>query len=323
MSFASETRNELAHIYGDRKCCMLAEIAGFIRVCGSIGLVGGGKFKIVTVTENPAVARHFKTLLKQYFSIEATLEVGEGNTLKKGKYYIITIGPEELSELILRETGILMIREGMNFISDGIYQGLVRKKCCKKAYLRGLFLGAGTCSNPEKGYHFEIVCATETLANDVKKLLNSFVDIHAKKAKRKKEYVVYIKESEQIVDILAIMGASNQIFKYEDVRIRKGIRGQANRLNNCDQANIDKTIMAAEKHIRNIRLIDEKMGLENLPDKLKAVAELRMAHPDVSLVELGEMLEPPLKKSGINKRLLKIGEIAAKLESGEAVKLKK
>lgn len=316
MSFASETRNELARLQQDKKCCMLAEIAGFIKVCGSIGLAGGGKFKIVTVTENPAVARHFKLLLKQYFNVEATLEVGQGNTLKKGKYYIITIGPEQLSEQILRETGILMIREGMNFISDGIYPDIIRKKCCKKAYLRGLFLGAGIVTNPEKEYHFEIVCATDILATDVRRLLNSFVGIHAKKIARKKEYVVYVKESEQIVDLLAIMGASNQLFTYEDVRIRKEIRNRANRINNCDQANIDKAVAAAERHIANIKIIDEKMGIDNLDDKLRVVARLRMQHPDVSLVELGELLDPPMKKSGVNKRLMKIAEIAKEL-SGE------
>lgn len=312
MSFASETRNELARMQQDKKCCMLAEMAGFLRVCGSIGLAGGGKFKIVTTTENPAVARHFKTLIKQYFNVDASLEVGQGNALKKGKYYIITLGPEELSEQILRETGILMIREGMNFISDGIYSGLIRKKCCKKAYLRGLFLGAGIVTNPEKEYHFEIVCATDTLASDVRKLMNSFVGINAKKVARKKEFVVYVKDSEQISDLLAIMGASNQLFAYEDVRIRKGIRNQANRINNCDQANIDKAVAAAERHIANIKKIDEAIGIENMPEKLRDVAKLRLEHPDVSLAELGEMLDPPMKKSGINKRLMRIAEMAKK-----------
>ncbi len=312
MSFASETRNELAHIKTDKKCCMLGEIAGFIRVCGSIGLAGGGKFKIVITTENPAVARHFKMLIKQYFNVEASLEVGQGTALKKGKYYIINIGPEDLSEQILREAGILMIREGMNFISDGIYSGLIKKKCCKKSYLRGLFLGSGIVANPEKGYHFEIVCATDTLATDVKRLLNSFEGISAKKIARKKEYIVYIKESEQIVDILAIMGATNQLFAYEDVRIKKEIRNKANRINNCDQANIDKSVAAAEKHISNIKKIDKVIGIKALPEKLRTVAELRLSNPDLSLVELGEMLEPPMKKSGVNKRLMKIAEIAAK-----------
>lgn len=314
MSFASETRNELSHLEPDKKCCMLAEIAGIIKVCGSIRLAGGGKFKIVTTTENPAVARHFKILLKQYFNVDATLEIGQGNTLKKGKYYIITLGPEQLSEQILRETGILMIREGMNFISDGIYPDLVRRKCCKKSYLRGLFLGAGIVTNPEKEYHFEIVCGTELLANDVKKLLNSFVGITAKTVARKKEFVVYVKESEQIVDLLAIMGAANQLFAYENVRITKEIRNRANRINNCDQANIDKAVAAAERHIANIKKIDEHIGLENIPEKLRVVAKLRMERPDVSLVELGELLDPPMKKSGVNKRLMKIAEIAKNID---------
>lgn len=310
MSFASETRNELARVQADKKCCMLAEISGFIRVCGSIGLAGGGKFRIVTTTENPAVARHFKMLVKQYFNVETSLEVGEGTSLKKGKCYIVTIGPEQLSEQILRETGILMIREGMNFISDGIHSEIIRKKCCKKAYLRGIFLGSGTVTDPEKEYHFEITCATDILASDLMKMINSFDGIKAKKTVRKKDYVVYVKNSEQIVDILAIMGASGKLFEYEDVRIKKGIRNQANRINNCDQANIDKAVAAAERHIANIRKIEETIGLENIPEKLREVAELRLKHPDVSLTELGEMIDPPMKKSGINKRLLKIEEIA-------------
>ena len=310
MSFASETKNELARVQPDKKCCMLAEIAGFIRVCGSIGLAGGGKFKIVTTTENPAVARHFKMLVKQYFNVEVSLEVGQASALKKGRYYIMTIGPEQLSEQILRETGILMIREGMNFISDGIHSEIIKKKCCKKAYLRGVFLGSGTVTDPEKEYHFEIVCATEILASDLIKMLNSFYGIKAKKSVRKKDFVVYIKSSEQIVDILAIMGASGKLFEYEDVRIKKGIRNQANRINNCDQANIDKAVAAAEKHIANIKIIEERIGLENIPEKLREVAELRIKHPDLSLTELGEMMDPPMKKSGINKRFIKIEEIA-------------
>ena len=129
---------------------------------------------------------------------------------------------------------------------------------------------------------------------------------------RKKEHVVYIKESEQIYDILALMGASNQLFKYEEVRIRKEIRNKANRINNCDQANIDKTVAAAERHIEAIKLLDAKIGLESLPEKMQETAKLRLANPSLSLVELGELMEPPLKKSGINKRLNKLTELADK-----------
>ncbi|MCQ4637243.1 DNA-binding protein WhiA [Anaerovorax odorimutans] len=308
-----ETKNELAHVMPEKKCCMLAEIAGFIRMCGSIRLVGGGKFRIVTTTEIPAVARHYKKLIKDYFGIDAALEVGQGNTLKRGRAYILTIGPEDLSEQILRETGILMVKEGMNYISDGIYDGLIRTKCCRKACLRGIFLASGTITDPEKGYHIEFNCNSQILAGDVKKLINSFVDLHAKVSVRKKNYAVYVKEAEQIIDILAIMGAHSQIFAFEDVRITKEIRNKANRINNCDNANIDKALQAAEKQLGWIRKIQDTKGLRFLPDKLYEVAILRLDNPEATLQELADMMDPPMKKSGINNRFRKIEELAGKL----------
>lgn len=313
MSFSMETKNELAHVVPEKKCCMLAEIAGFIRMCGSIRLAGGGKFRIVTTTENPAAARHYKKLIKDYFGIDAALEVGQGNTLKKGRAYILTIGPEDLSEQILRETGILMVKEGMNYISDGIYDGLIRTKCCRKACLRGIFLASGTITDPEKGYHLEFNCSSQILAGDVKKLINSFVDLHAKVSARKKNYAVYVKEAEQIIDILAIMGAHSQIFAFEDVRITKEIRNKANRINNCDNANIDKALQAAEKQLGWIHKIQNTKGLRFLPDKLYDVAILRLDYPEATLQELADMMDPPMKKSGINNRFRKIEEIAGKL----------
>ena len=313
MSFSMDVKNELAHVMPDKKCCMLAEIAGFIRMCGSIRLVGGGKFRIITTTENPAVARHYKKLIKDYFGIDTALEVGQGNTLKKGRAYNLTIDPEKLSEQILRETGILMVKEGMNYISDGIYDGLIRTKCCRKACLRGIFLAAGTVTDPEKSYHMEFHCNSQILAGDVKKLINSFVDLHSKISVRKKNYAVYVKEAEQIIDILAIMGAHSQIFTFENVRITKEIRNKANRINNCDNANIDKTLQAAEKQLAWIRKIQDKKGLRFLPDKLYEVAVLRLDNPEATLQELADMMEPPMKKSGLNNRMRKIEELAGKL----------
>ena len=313
MSFSADTKNELAHVEPEKKCCMLAEIAGFIRMCGSIRLAGGGKFEIVTATEHPAVARHYKRMLKEYFGIDAELAVGQGSGLKKGRSYLLSIGPENLSEQILRETGILMVKEGMNYISDGIYDGLIRTKCCRKACLRGIFLASGTITDPEKSYHLEFSCSSQILAGDVKKLINSFVDLHAKVSARKKNYAVYVKEAEQIIDILAIMGAHSQIFAFEDVRITKEIRNKANRINNCDNANIDKTLNAAEKQLSWIHKIQETKGLAFLPDKLREVAVLRLENPEATLQELADMMDPPMKKSGLNNRFRKIEELAGKL----------
>lgn len=315
MSFSTDTKNELARLEPEKKCCMLAEIAGFVRMCGSIRLAGGGRINIVLTTENPAVARHYKKLIKEYFDVEAALDIGQSESLKKSRVYILTIEDDErkMSEQILRETGILMVREGMNCISDGIYDGIIRTKCCRKAYLRGVFLASGSITDPEKGYHIEFVCSTQTLSNDVKKLINSFVDLHAKTVVRKKSFVVYVKESEQIIDILNILKAHSQLLKYEDVRIMKEMRNKTNRISNCDNANMDKTLNASERQIAAIKKIEEEKGLGWLPEKLFEVASLRLEHPEVPLSELGQMLEPPLKKSGINHRLMKIEELAAKL----------
>ncbi|MCR5481935.1 MAG: DNA-binding protein WhiA [Clostridia bacterium] len=315
MSFSTDTKNELAHFEPEKKCCMLAEIAGFVRMCGSIRLAGGGRINIVLTTENPAVARHYKKLIKDYFDVEALLDIGQSESLKKSRVYILTIEDDErkMSEQILRETGILMVREGMNCISDGIYDGVIRTKCCRKAYLRGVFLASGSITDPEKGYHIEFVCNTQTLSNDVKKLINSFVDLHAKTVVRKKSFVVYVKESEQIIDILNILKAHGQLLKFEDIRIMKEMRNKTNRISNCDNANMDKTLNASERQIAAIKKIEEQKGLRWLPDKLADVAALRLEHPEVPLAELGQMLEPPLKKSGINHRLQKIEELASKL----------
>lgn len=313
MSFAGDVKNELAHIEADKKCCQLAEIAGFLRVAGSIGLAGFGKFKIIITSENPAVIRHYKKLLGDYFDIETTLEVGEGNSVGKKRAYRITIDAENRSEQILRETGILLVREGNNYISDGIYDGLIRTKCCKRAYLRGVFMGIGTMSDPEKSYHLEFVCRTEALAKDLRKLINSFVDLQAKESKRGKSHIVYVKKADYIGDILGIMGAGTHSLIIENTLVEKSMRNKVNRMANCDNANLDRVVEAAMKQSQAIEKIENLKGLDWLPDKIKEVAILRKEHPDLSIAALGELCDPPLKKSGVNGRLKKLVELADKI----------
>ncbi|MEG2199349.1 MAG: DNA-binding protein WhiA [Anaerovorax sp.] len=312
MSFSANTKNELARLELEKQCCKLAEIAGFIRMCGAIRLSGGGKISVKITTENAAVARRYKRLMKDYFDAKAELLVGQAPILKKGHQYELLIGPDMNGEQILRETGILLVRQGCNDISDGIMSDLIKTKCCKKSYLRGVFLGAGSISDPEKSYHFEIVCNTQYLANDVKKLINSF-GLHAKVVLRKNNYVVYLKEGDQIIDVLNIMGAHGQLLDFENTRIMKEAINKANRLSNCDSANLDKTLNAAENQLSWIRKIEEKKGLTSLPEKLYEVAVLRLENPEVSLGELAELVEPPIGKSGLNHRLKKIEDLAKKL----------
>ncbi len=316
MSFASETKNELARITPEKKCCMLAEIAAYIRTTGSISIMG--RYRINLNTDNAAVARHYKKLIQEYFSIETGLEIQEtgavGKNRKNKKYsYSITIDSENKSEQILRECGILMIREGYNYLSDGIYDGLVKAKCDKKAYLRGAFCGAGTMSDPNKYYDLEFVLNSERLAADLKKLINSFSDMEAKTVARGKKHIVYIKKADYISDMLALMGASGKVLEFEEIRIKKELRSSVHRAINCDEANVDRIIDASMRQVEAIRKIAEKLGLASLPDKLFEIATIRLENPEASIAALGEMLEPPLKKSGVNNRLKKIEDIASKL----------
>lgn len=312
MSFSTEMKNELARIETDKKCCMLAEIAGFVRMCGSVKLSGGGRLDLKLTTENPAIARLFMKRIKSYFGVGADLSIGQSALMKRAHVYEMTISALSNAEQILRETGILRVKEGCNYFPDDIAPELIRTKCCKKAYLRGAFLGAGTISDPEKGYHLELSCNSELLANDFKRLINSF-GFKAKVFARKNNYVVYLKEGEQISDFLALLEAHSHVLEFENVRIVKELRNKTNRIVNCENANLDKIINSAAKQIEDIELIDARRGLDSLPDKLKEVARLRLDYPEAALSELGEMLDPPLKKSGINHRLRKIAEIADRL----------
>lgn len=317
MSFTSDTKKELTQVEPDKKCCLLAEIAGFLRFAGSI-IINEGKMDLKVSTDNPAVARLFITMIKNYFGAKSSLSIGESASLSKGRSYDLIIGSEMNAEQILREAGILGIKEGGNYLTDGIEPGLIKKRCCKKAMIRGIFLASGSISDPEKGYHLEIVCASENMARDVKKLINSF-GLKSKYIFRKSRYVVYIKECEQIIDFLNILGAHGQLFRFENVRITKELRNKTNRISNCDSANFERTLNAAQKQLADIRIIENTRGIHSLSPKLRETALIRIENPELSLIELAELFDPPLKKSGLNHRLTKLAEIAEKLEEGKGV----
>ena len=203
-----------------------------------------------------------------------------------------------------------LIREGNDYLSDGIYQPIVRNKGCKKAYIRGLFLGCGTISDPHKGYHMEFVLDSKQVAWDLKKLIGTFTDLSASVTERGSDWVVYIKKADYIGDMLGIMGASNSMLEFENIKIERGIKGEAARIANCDNANVDRALNASERQLRDIRAIQEKMGIDGLPEQLRQVAVLRLERPEASLTEIGEALNPPIQKGGVNKRFRRIHQLA-------------
>ena len=338
MSFSSDVKGELARLENTKKCCMLAETAGFLRVSSSIRLAGGGRLGIVATTENAAIARHFKKIIKGYFRSNAVLAVGDsqmpGAKSRKNRYYL-NISPEEKSMHILRETGMMLIREGDDYFSDGIYQPVIRSKCCRKSYLRGMFLSCGTVSDPRKSYHLEFVLDKEQTANDLRKLIGSFVDLSANMTRRGDSYVVYVKKAQYISDLLGIMGADNAVLEFENIRISKGLHGDVQRMINCDNANVDRTLSAAEEQRDWIRAIAEQElgrpprqeelsdpgaafwtdGLRHLPSQLKEVAFIRLYKPEASLAEIGETINPPIRKAAVSKRFAKLKAIAGNEET--------
>lgn len=315
MSFSLEVKSELSRISPKKKCCMLAEIAGFLRVSSAIKLFGAGEFTIVAATENAAIARHYKKLIKEYFGSETSLDVGDSQMPGKSKVkghnrYYLNISHEEKSMQILRETGMMLVKEGNDFFSDGIYQPIVKTKCCKKAYIRGMFLACGIVTDPKKSYQLEFVLESEQTALDLKRLIGTFEDLSANISKRKNDYVVYIKKSAYITDLLSIMGADSAVLDFEDIKISKEAHGEAQRLANCDNANVDRTLTASEEQTGWIKVIMDRDGIGWLPEPLREVAQARLDLPEASLAEIGESLNPPIQKPAVSKRFAKIKSIA-------------
>ena len=250
--------------------------------------------------------------MKKTFNIVAEITIRRNAYLKKGRTYTITVNNHEdairllLTCKLLDENG--EITENMS-IADNV---VIMNSCCKRAFVRGAFIASGSISTPEKFYHFEIVCNSEEKAEQLCQLIATF-GIEAKIVERKRHFVVYIKDGAGIVDILNVMEAHISLMNLENVRILKEMRNSVNRKVNCETANLNKTVAAAVKQIEDIKYIRDTIGLEAMPEPLRDLAQVRLDNPDVSLKELGTLLEEPVGKSGVNHRLRKISELAENL----------
>lgn len=317
MSFSSRTKNELSRMEISSDCCLIAELAALIRINGSLQFNGLDKLKIRFSTENAAIARRLFSLLKSKYDMNTEVRVRRNNQLKKNNNYLIVIKDPQKAKKLIEDVGLLETDdEQLLKINYKIPKELVRKRCCKRAYIRGAFLGGGSISDPEKAYHLEFVNHTEEHSKDLSKLINSF-GLNSKIIMRKDNYVIYIKEAEQIVDLLNIMGAHTSLLKLENIRVLKGVRNNVNRIVNCETANLSKTINASIRQINNIKYIDENMGINKLPPNLAEIARLRLMHEEETLKELGQLLSPSVGKSGVNHRLRKLEEIAERLKRGK------
>lgn len=310
MSFAADVKKELTSLEVHREHAK-AELAALIRMNGSLS-IANQQFVLNVQTENAAIARRIYSLLKDHYDVKSELLVRRKMKLKKNNVYIVRLKQETKSILL-----DLDIMDGIMFhthISDEI-MGNSQKM---RSYLRGAFMASGSVNNPETSrYHLEIYSIYEEHNQDICAMLNSF-DLNARTLTRRNGYISYLKGAEQIADFLVLIGATNSMLKFEDVRIVRDMRNSVNRLVNCETANMNKTIDAASKQLENIEYIEARVGLQALPEKLQEIAELRLANPEVSLKELGEMIPSgAISKSGINHRIRKINEFAETLKNGK------
>ena len=316
MSFSGKVKEELSRQCSDARHCQIAEIAAILSVCGHVSISPEDEFQVNIQTENISVARKYFTLLKKTFNIEAEIRIRKNIYLKKSDVYRVQVNSHEDTVRILQAAKYmspsLEIAEDLSKMNHLVIQ----RDCCKRAFLRGIFLAAGSISDPEKSYHLEIVCSTMERALQVQAILKDF-QLDGRIINRKKNQVVYLKEGSQIVELLGLMEASISLMNLENIRIRKEISNNVNRKVNCETANITKTVSAAVKQIEDIRYIETHMGFSQLSEGLEEMAVLRLKHQDATLKELGEMLTPPVGKSGVNHRLRKLSRIAEELRGNK------
>lgn len=288
MSFSAKIKEELAKHISQARHCQIAELAAILHFCGQYGMGSDGSLTIGFQTENEAVIRKCFTLLKKTYNIDVGVIIDR-----------------ETQEKLFAKFGSL---------SEPVAPLLIKNACCRRAFLRGAFLCCGSMSDPEKGYHLEFVCSHMEQAKQLKEVIAEF-DIEAKIVPRKKYFVVYLKEGAGIVDLLNIMEAHVALMELENLRIVKEMRNSINRRVNCEAANISKTVHASARQVEDIKYIKEHYGFSRLPDNLREMAEVRLEYPDAALKELGEYLNPPVGKSGVNHRLRKLSELADRLRA--------
>lgn len=307
MSFTAEVKDELSRIEPKRRCCLKAELAALVRIEGTLYFSGPNRYRLEVATETAPVARAVIKLLHGIYGLKTELTVRR-SVLHKTNNYLITVPTQPHLSEALDELGIV----GDGGFSLGIDPKLVKKDCCAISYLRGAFLGGGFVADPHGDFHFELTAETEQLAEDLVKLMARF-EVEARLAKRRGTYAVYLKGAEPIVNFLALVGAHRALLRTEDVRIIKSMRNDVNRLVNAEIANQQKTAEAAVYQVEAINALLEARGIENLPPALAELAELRLANPEASLRELGELADPPLTKSAVYHRVRRIEEMAAEL----------
>lgn len=300
MSFSNDVKNELSRLETNAPCCDKAELLGVLRMSGAI-IIRGMNIGIHFSTENAALARRVLQILKNNYQVQTEVVITRSRRLKKNNRYQVRVIPSPKVSVAMTELQLLSIESDLK-------NPILQNHCCKRAFLRGAFLGGGSISRPSSDYHLEMVTENEDFAQTIIKIMHGF-SLKAKLTDRKNDFIVYLKDGEGIANFLSVIGAHNSMMELENVRILKEMRNNVNRVVNCETANLNKVVKAVVRQVNCIKYIDSHLGLGELPPKLQEMAQLRMNYQEASLNELVEYADG-LGKSGINHRLKKLEEIA-------------
>lgn len=317
MSFTANIKSELCRLELAKGCCDRAELAGLIATSGSLALTGSGEVSLNIVTDHAYIARRLYRLLKQQFSLTPMIMARKKNRLRKNLCYLVRIANSVQARAVMVQLGIAA---GGRMKPSDIGE-LTAKQCCRRAYLRGCFLAGGSISNPEtNGYHLEIATELPLHAENLRRLLAA-EGVKSGIVSRKRQQVVYVKDSEQIALLLSAIGSNQGRLRFENARIFKDLRNQVNRLVNCETANVTKTVNAAQRQVAAIRRLAASPGLEVLSPGLREIARLRLEYPAATLEELGQLAAPPLSKSAVNYRLRRLQHLAdhGRLRGGKSI----
>lgn len=307
MSFSSRAKEDLAKIKIRTRGARLSQLSGLTLTCGAL-YVGRGR-GVTYATESLPVGKQILALASSLYELESTIELSERK--QRRPLTVVTLLGDQAQRLLF-DTGLLVSESDGFRLSATAPEALLTSQEQQRAFLRGAFLGSGSCANPYRGYHLEIIARSEELARQIASLIRSGGP-EARIMQRKDRTVVYLK-GDDVAGFLALVGANAPALAFENVRAERDFRNYVNRTNNCDTANIGKTVNASALQRKAIEIIEERMGLNRLPAPLFEAATLRMNHPEATLQELAEMAE--IGKSGMNHRLERLIRIAREIQHG-------
>jgi hypothetical protein len=306
MSFSMQIKEETARLPLRRACCLRAELAAFARSLGAVRL--GKRKTLMMATELPAVARRIFMLSKN-LGWNRVIVIRKYSRPRRRRLFSVQVNLEQQQHSLLQELGFA---DGRMMLRDSLDPRILEKDCCKKAFLRGCFLGCGFLAPPSRSYHLELFFKTHEGAGEAVETMACF-GLTPTCRERRGGDDVYLKDADQVSEFLRIIESHQGVLQFENCRVLKNMRNQVNRQVNCETANMNKSVEAGLKQVAVIKEIDSLAGRSILPPALRELAEIRLNYPEASLKELGKLLSPPLSKSGVNHRFRELSRIADQL----------